>query len=190
MQNELDRVAVLGEIREMASTIASLRLESDRKGREIERLREALEFYANPLTYFAIGFICDSDPGEFINDFDNPDPRLGEKPGKLARAALELPTENLNPFIIADAQSGANLFSKIDLRDSPTEPQAEPASELTCETCLFLHAKVNPCLPCGNETAYSHWQPRQSASEGESEELRPSDPLEGMEAGPSDMEDQ
>lgn len=51
-------------------------------------LRKALEFYATPETYLAIGFLPDPPCGEFIDDFSETD--LGERPGKLARKALGL----------------------------------------------------------------------------------------------------
>ncbi len=61
----------------------------------IARLRAALEFYANPETYFGIGFFPDSPSGEFIEDFEeltgglgHPDGGEWVKPGKRARAAL------------------------------------------------------------------------------------------------------
>lgn len=52
-------------------------------------MREALEFYADPDTYFAIGFMPDAPCGDFINDFEETGD--GYKPGKKARAALESP---------------------------------------------------------------------------------------------------
>lgn len=55
--------------------------------RRMERLEEALEFYANPETYFAIGFFPDSPTGDFMDDFDDTG-ELGFKPGKRARSAL------------------------------------------------------------------------------------------------------
>lgn len=51
------------------------------------KLCEALMFYANPESYFAIGFFPDNPAGEFMDDFSETD--LGEKPGKLARETLE-----------------------------------------------------------------------------------------------------
>jgi hypothetical protein len=53
---------------------------------ELARLREALEFYADPDTYFAVGFMFDPPTGDFADDFDDTD--LGRKPGKRAREAL------------------------------------------------------------------------------------------------------
>lgn len=47
---------------------------------------EALQFYADPATYFAVGFLADPPAGDFVQDFDETD--LGEKPGKAARIAL------------------------------------------------------------------------------------------------------
>lgn len=56
--------------------------------REITRLVKALEFYADPETYFAIGFFPDRPCGDFIKDFSHIDKSLGYKPGKLARKVL------------------------------------------------------------------------------------------------------
>ena len=64
---------------------------------EIERLRGALEFYADPETYFGIAVIGDPPCGAFVEDFsdDHGHPYLdGPRYGKTARAALagkELP---------------------------------------------------------------------------------------------------
>ena len=55
------------------------------------RMREALEFYANPQTYVAIGFWPDSPCGDFMDDFsdDHGDETAdGFRPGKRARSAL------------------------------------------------------------------------------------------------------
>jgi len=59
------------------------------------RLVEALEFYADPETYFAISFLYDPPCGEFADDFEELSGELGHpdgsewtKPGKRARAAL------------------------------------------------------------------------------------------------------
>ena len=51
------------------------------------RLFDALEFYADPATYFAIGFFPDPPNGDFMNDFSETE--LGHKPGKLARETLD-----------------------------------------------------------------------------------------------------
>jgi hypothetical protein len=54
---------------------------------EVERLRGALEYYADPATYFGIGFFPDPPCGDFINDGSETD--LGMKPGAKAREALK-----------------------------------------------------------------------------------------------------
>jgi hypothetical protein len=46
----------------------------------------ALEFYADPETYFAWGFISDPPCGDFGDDFSETE--LGVKPGKRARSTL------------------------------------------------------------------------------------------------------
>jgi hypothetical protein len=53
---------------------------------EPKGLREALEFYADPDTYFAVGIFPDPPCGNFMDDFS--DTELGRKPGKRARAVL------------------------------------------------------------------------------------------------------
>jgi hypothetical protein len=58
--------------------------------KEIRRLRKALEFYADPETYLAIGFFPDRPCGPFIKDFSKT-ADLGYKPGKRARKTLNLP---------------------------------------------------------------------------------------------------
>lgn len=57
---------------------------------QLNEAREALTFYADPTTYFAIGFLGDAPAGEFLDDFSEvtwPGGK-GFKPGKRARAAL------------------------------------------------------------------------------------------------------
>lgn len=65
--------------------------ERDDARAEVERLRGALEFYADPASYFAIAVRGDSPCGEFIEDFSECVNEHGfevVKPGKRARAAL------------------------------------------------------------------------------------------------------
>lgn len=54
-----------------------------RAEQERDEARGALAFYADPDTYFAIGFVCDPPCGGFAEDVD----KTG-KPGARARAAL------------------------------------------------------------------------------------------------------
>lgn len=51
-------------------------------------LQQVLAFYADPETYFAIGFFPDPPNGDFMEDFSETE--LGRKPGKRARVALGL----------------------------------------------------------------------------------------------------
>ena len=59
---------------------------------KIEKLADALWFYADPDTYFAIGFFSDKPCGEFIDDFSD-DHGFNQydraMPGKLARQVLK-----------------------------------------------------------------------------------------------------
>jgi hypothetical protein len=59
--------------------------------REIEKLREALGFYADPMTYFGIAILPDQPAGEFCDDIDEvpwPDGGTNHKPGRRARETL------------------------------------------------------------------------------------------------------
>ena len=57
--------------------------------RRNRRLVEALRFYADPQTYFAISMFPDPPCGEFITDFEDVGEMSGrQRPGKRARAAL------------------------------------------------------------------------------------------------------
>lgn len=55
---------------------------------KLEIVLEALNFYADAKTYFAIGFIGGSPCGDFIHDFDHHPSMQGTHPGKRAREAL------------------------------------------------------------------------------------------------------
>ncbi len=67
-----------------ASCLAKIRAATSAEA--VKALVDALAFYADPATYFAIGFLPDPPCGDFMDDFDATE--LGEKPGKAARAAL------------------------------------------------------------------------------------------------------
>ena len=58
---------------------------------ERAELVEALTFYADPETYFAIAFMADPPCGPFVDDLDETE--LGDKPGKRARYVLASTTE-------------------------------------------------------------------------------------------------
>ena len=59
---------------------------------KIDKLVNALLFYADPDTYFAIGFLPDPPCGDFMDDFEEIDGIV--RPGKRARMVLKsiLPT--------------------------------------------------------------------------------------------------
>jgi hypothetical protein len=71
-------VATNNELRDALSTVRE----------QMRALEDVLEFYADPDTYFAIGFFPDEPAGEFMNDFEDLGIEFGYKPGKRARAAL------------------------------------------------------------------------------------------------------
>lgn len=51
------------------------------------KVTQALAFYGDPSTYFAVGFVSDPPRGKIMEDFSNT--KLGVKPGKLARDTIE-----------------------------------------------------------------------------------------------------
>ena len=54
----------------------------------VDALVDALDYYADPETYFAILFLSDPPCGDFMNDFDQTS--LGWKPGAKARSVINL----------------------------------------------------------------------------------------------------
>ena len=89
MGNMIDKDAARQALAEQDAEIAALTERFVPLVEENERLRAALDFYADPETYFAWGFIGDSPCGEWDDDFEETE--LGYKPGKRARAALSQP---------------------------------------------------------------------------------------------------
>lgn len=57
------------------------------KPSDLMQLLKALEYYADPKTYFAISILPDFPCGAFTEDFSETE--LGLKPGKLARETLK-----------------------------------------------------------------------------------------------------
>lgn len=79
-----DTVQLLGD-RSAVKAVLALK-------RERDLLREALAFYADPLTYAGIAFFADPPCGDFMDDVSEvpwPDGGTNVKPGARARAALE-----------------------------------------------------------------------------------------------------
>lgn len=85
-----ERDALRAEVRRLTSEAAIALDESSRLRALVAEMRGALEFYADPETYFAITFLDDPPSGDFMDDFS--DDHGGEfdrpMPGKRARAAL------------------------------------------------------------------------------------------------------
>lgn len=73
----------IAEIRALSEAIVSLCFR-----KHDCQVLDALQFYADPETYFAIAFIPDPPAGEFMDDFSETI-CLGRKPGKTAREVLE-----------------------------------------------------------------------------------------------------
>ena len=71
--------------------------------RKIARVAlDALVFYANPETYFGIGWRHDPPAGDWMKDFN--DTEDGYKPGKRARRAIE----KLRAFMPAQSESDSD----------------------------------------------------------------------------------
>ena len=60
------------------------------RARRYAALLEALEFYADPESYVAIGFFPDPPCGAFADDVSDTGEQWGHRPGKKARAVLEV----------------------------------------------------------------------------------------------------
>jgi hypothetical protein len=75
-----------------SDTLQSLRAERDEANRRSKELLSVLAFYANPETYYAIGFIPDRPCGEFETDFDSEyehEDMQGPRPGARGRKAIK-----------------------------------------------------------------------------------------------------
>lgn len=91
------------------------RLEADLAAKD-----EALEFYADPETYLAIGFFPDPPCGEFMDDWSDTGPEYGARPGKRARQAL------------AD-HPGAPLLAVVEAaQEANTNPEGDYYLGLRC----------------------------------------------------------
>ena len=77
----------LKEIERLTAEVVALKEQLAAREEVISEIATALSFYADPETYFAIGFFPDPPNGDFMNDFS--ETALGEKPGKLAREIIE-----------------------------------------------------------------------------------------------------
>lgn len=105
----------------------------------VEKALAVIEFYADPESYFAIGFFPDNPCGDFF--YDGSETHLGKKPGKKAREFLLSISETVaDASTLADASGeitkpghyiiNAESFDKIidDLDKEPSE-QVKKARE-------------------------------------------------------------
>lgn len=89
LHEQVGRLAAELEAEEIGTEqLAYLRTELATLRADKERLVGALEFYADPHTYFAVAVITDPPCGDFGDDFSDTE-ELGSKPGKRAREALK-----------------------------------------------------------------------------------------------------
>lgn len=82
-----ERVTQLQDrIEELEGLVRSVNRRAEIAEVRIAEQEEALRFYADPDTYFAIGLFADPPCGDFVHDLEEIDGV--ERPGKRARAAL------------------------------------------------------------------------------------------------------
>jgi len=81
---------LIKECREIAAVIRALDEALNNMVIDVSQIEmlNTVKFYADPLTYFAVGFFPDYPAGAFMDDFSETE-ELGEKPGKLARDVLD-----------------------------------------------------------------------------------------------------
>jgi hypothetical protein len=94
------RCACQREPQTQSERIAELEQQLSQEMLKSAKLREALEFYADPNSYFAILMWPDRPCGEFMDDISDADswsdfPFNREMHGKRARAALEASDEQI-----------------------------------------------------------------------------------------------
>jgi hypothetical protein len=92
----------------------------------VQNLLKALLFYADPDTYFAIGFLGDPPCGDFIDDWDD-----AGKPGALARKVL------------------AEYFSHTTNTDTPALLPCVMCKDDEQSTGMAIQFGYNFCPACG-----------------------------------------
>ena len=113
----------LGIVSELRGEITGLR-------HDVLELQKALEFYADPATYFAIGILPDEPCGDFINDFS--ETAIGRKPGALARETLGVSPYGSNKARIKEEEEmkspNANEMKKQEFKDVDIADEIEETS--------------------------------------------------------------
>lgn len=107
-------------VRQLKIIVAELEADNARLQADLAAKDEALEFYADPETYLAIGFFPDPPCGEFMDDWSDTGPEYGARPGKRARQAL------------AD-HPGAPLLAVVEAaQEANTNPEGDYYLGLRC----------------------------------------------------------
>lgn len=93
----------------------------DRLRRHRAKLMIALDFYANPETYFAIAVLADPPNGDFMDDFSEEEAPWGSRrfPGKLARETIEEIINDMNSAEIQEIDRWEEEWGQTDQRKSP-----------------------------------------------------------------------
>jgi hypothetical protein len=125
---------------------------------EIIKLIRALQFYADPETYYAIGFFPDPPCGDFIEDFDEL-----RKPGALARKTLielNLPIEyekyDDEPDGIADVPGYTGI------QGNSVEATQNNDIVVSCNTCRWFND--SGIKPCGDCESFIYYEPIETCS--------------------------
>ena len=117
-EREVERLKERG--RKWCEAYGEAGIDIDKLKADNERLREALEFYADPETYFAVAFMADRPCGEFADDRSEVTREIDGQcvyvPGQRARTTLAQP-ERIGGFKMPLAQPAS---------PQPDEPEEKP----------------------------------------------------------------
>lgn len=121
---------------------------------KVARYEVALAFYADPETYFAVGFLSDPPCGEFTEDFDETE--YGYKPGKRAREALEPPSGETNTTRSHQSPETAVRFTRSYSADNDQSKSVAaygtaspaPSGEPLAPQCAHGKDRWEHCAEC------------------------------------------
>ena len=106
----------------------------------VAALVQALEFYADPHTYFAWAFLSDPPCGDWGDDFEatEPEPYPQVKPGKRARAVLDAP--DLAALVAREQARDAVIAAARSEHEGtcPRRPRPEEGFLGACRICARL----------------------------------------------------
>jgi hypothetical protein len=146
----------------------------------LQQLEETLDFYADPESYFAIGFLSDPPCGSFGDDFEDIE-GMGFKPGKRARQTLGYEYNVLPTPTSAeeDLKAAESILVVKDTVPSLDKPCLAPSRQPHGHHEIYIHAgpggKRDPklgwicCQACGANGPDPDYNPNADGSKDDAQ---------------------